>query len=66
MLPIIVGYLIWLRRNEVAQLPVSSNRSGFVLIVFALLFYFAGFRANNFYGGGWKAFSAVAPGCLPG
>lgn len=51
LLPIIVGYLIWLRRNEVAQLPLSSNRSGFVLIVFALFCYFAGYRANNFYCG---------------
>jgi len=51
LLPFIVGYLIWLRKNEVAQIPVSSNCSGFVLIVLALLFYFAGFRANNFYCG---------------
>lgn len=51
LLPFIVGYLIWRRRNEVVPLPVSSNRSGFVLIGIALLLYFAGFRANNFYCG---------------
>ena len=51
LLPFIAGYLIWLRRNEVVQLPVSSNRWGFVLIVFALFFYFAGYRSNNFYCG---------------
>ena len=51
LLPFIVGYLIWSRRNEVTQLPESSSRWGFVLISFALLLYFAGFRANNFYCG---------------
>lgn len=51
LLPFIVGYLIWLRRNELAQLPASSSRWGCVLIVLALFFYFAGFRANNFYCG---------------
>jgi exosortase len=51
LLPFIVGYLIWRRRNEVAQLPESSNRWGFALIVLALFLYFAGFRANNFYCG---------------
>lgn len=51
LVPFIVGYLIWHRRNEVAQIPESSSRRGFALIVFALFFYFAGFRANNFYCG---------------
>jgi len=51
LLPFIVGYLIWRRRSEIAQLPESSSRWGFVLISFALLLYFAGFRANNFYCG---------------
>ncbi|MCB1278111.1 exosortase/archaeosortase family protein [Prosthecobacter sp.] len=51
LLPFIVGYLIWRRRSEVAQLPESSNRWGLALIVFALFLYFAGFRANNFYCG---------------
>lgn len=51
LLPFIVGYLLWHRRGEVAQLPVSSSRWGFALVVFALFCYFAGFRANNFYCG---------------
>ncbi len=51
LLPFIVGYLIWKRRQDIAQLPASSSRWGFVLISLALLLYFAGFRANNFYCG---------------
>jgi len=51
LLPFIVGYLIWRRRNDVAQIPEATNRRGLALIVFALCLYFAGFRANNFYCG---------------
>ena len=51
LLPFIVGFLIWRRRNDVAQLPESSSRWGFALIICSLLVYFAGFRANNFYCG---------------
>ncbi len=51
LVPFIVGFLIWRRRQDVSQLPESSSLWGFVLIVFALFFYFAGFRANNFYCG---------------
>lgn len=51
LLPFIAGFLIWRRRNEVAQLPASTSPWGFVLVVFALLLYFVGFRANSFYFG---------------
>ncbi len=51
LLPFIVGFLLWRRQTKVAQLPVSSSRSGLALILFALFLYFAGFRANNFYCG---------------
>ncbi len=51
LLPFIVGYLIWKRRQNIAQIPASSSPWGLVIVVFALLFYFAGFRANNFYCG---------------
>jgi len=51
LLPFIVGYLLWRRHSEVAQLPASSSSLGFILVCLALFFYFAGFRANNFYCG---------------
>jgi exosortase len=51
LVPFIAGYLIWRRRNDVAHMPESSSRGGFALVVIALFFYFAGFRANNFYCG---------------
>lgn len=51
LMPFIAGFLIWRRRGEVARLPESTSRWGFALVIFALLFYFAGFRANSFYCG---------------
>lgn len=51
LIPFIVGYLVWRQREEVARLPVASSHTGLGLIVCALLFYLAGFRANNFYCG---------------
>ncbi len=51
LIPFIVGYLLWLRREEIAQLPVSPGRWGFLLVIFGLLLYFVGFRANSFYVG---------------
>ena len=51
LLPFIVGYLIWRRREQTMQTALSSSRWGFLISVFSLLLYFAGFRANNFYCG---------------
>ncbi|MEZ5385005.1 MAG: exosortase/archaeosortase family protein [Prosthecobacter sp.] len=49
LIPFIVGYLLWRRREEVAQLPVAPVRWGFLFVVFGLLLYFVGYRANSFY-----------------
>lgn len=51
LIPLIVGWLVWRRREDMARLPESSSRRGLALILLALLFYLAGFRANNFYCG---------------
>ncbi|WP_395737243.1 exosortase/archaeosortase family protein [Prosthecobacter sp.] len=51
LMPVIVGYLIWRRRKEVAEMPEDSSRWGVVFAVCGLFLYFAGFRANNFYCG---------------
>jgi exosortase len=51
LVPFIAGYLIWLRRGGISKIAISSSRQGLALIICALFFYFAGFRANNFYCG---------------
>ena len=64
LVPFIVGYLIWRRRGEISQLPESSSRWGFVLIICALLAYFAGFRANIFYFGYLGVMALIAGASL--
>ncbi|MBE2283723.1 MAG: exosortase/archaeosortase family protein [Prosthecobacter sp.] len=64
LMPFIVGWLVWRRRQEVSRLPETSNRGGFALVVLALLLYFAGFRANNFYCGYATVMLLLAGGSL--
>lgn len=47
-LPIAI-YLIWRRRAEIAAIPATPTHLGLPVIVIALFFYYAGYRANNFY-----------------
>lgn len=51
LMPLIVGWLVWWRREDVARLPASASPWGLVLVIFALLLYLVGFRANSFYCG---------------
>lgn len=64
LMPFIVGYLVWQRRQDVCRLPEASNRRGFALLVVALFLYFAGFRANNFYCGYAAVMLLLAGGSL--
>lgn len=64
LVPFIVGFLVWRRREELARLPASSSGRGLALIVGALLFYLAGFRANNFYCGYLAVMGLLAGGSL--
>lgn len=60
LVPFIVGYLLWRRREETARLPEACSPWGTGLIVLGLFLYFAGFRANSFYCGYAGIMSLVA------
>ncbi len=47
--PFIAGWLVWRMREEIASWPVSGHGSGLVVMALALLSYFAGYKAHNFY-----------------
>lgn len=64
LLPFIVGFLLWRRRSQVAQIPPTSSPWGFALIILALFLYFAGFRANNFYCGYLGVMTLIAGASL--
>jgi exosortase len=47
-LPIAI-FLIWRRRDEIAAVPSQPSNLGLPVILVALFFYYAGYRANIFY-----------------
>jgi exosortase len=49
--PLIAGWLVWLRRWELARLQVKGSLWGLVILLFSIVIYYAGFKANNFYCG---------------
>lgn len=56
--PLIAGWLVWRQRETLAALPVRGSWWGLLGIVFSLLCYFAGYKANNYY------FGALGVQCL--
>jgi exosortase len=49
--PLIAGWLIWRQREALAAIPANGSAWGLPILVLAMLFYYAGFKANNFYFG---------------
>jgi exosortase len=49
--PLIAGWLVWRDRNLLAALPVRGSGWGLPVLLVSLIFYYAGFKANNFYFG---------------
>ncbi|TDU73405.1 exosortase [Prosthecobacter fusiformis] len=49
--PFIAGWLVWRERAVLSILPSKTSAWGLLIIVMALLFYFAGYKANNYYFG---------------
>lgn len=47
--PFIVGWLVWRQRVELAALPIRGSWLGLLAVGFAMLCYYAGYKANNFY-----------------
>ena len=47
----IAGYLLWRRRTEIAAVTARPSNLGLFVVLIALFFYYAGYRANIFYFG---------------
>jgi exosortase len=45
--PFIVGYLIYIRKEKIAALPIEGNNAALGLVVFGLLLYWLGLRAEQ-------------------
>jgi exosortase len=49
--PLLAGWSIWRERKALAQQPIAGSAWGLPVLVLAMIFYYAGFKANNFYFG---------------
>ena len=49
--PLIAGWLVWRDRRFLSQLPLRGSGWGLPVLLLSTLFYYAGFKANNFYCG---------------
>lgn len=49
--PFIAGWLVWRQRETLATMPLKGSLLGLGVIVLSLLFYYAGYKANNYYFG---------------
>lgn len=49
--PLITGWLVWRDRDQLEKLPVQGTPWGLPILVLSMLFYYARFKANNFYFG---------------
>lgn len=47
--PLIAGWLVWRQRAELAALRVQGRLSGLLVVAIAMLAYFGGYKANNYY-----------------
>ncbi len=51
LVPPLAGYLVWLRRAELARMPLLGTWAGAAVIAVALVFYWMGYLVNTGYGG---------------
>ncbi|MCA1962450.1 MAG: exosortase [Prosthecobacter sp.] len=65
--PLIAGWLVWKRRDELAALPVRGSPAGLAAVLVAALAYYGGYKANNYYLGAFAIMLFLAGavvGCL--
>lgn len=49
--PFMAGWLVWRQRLALSKLPMKGSLWGLTIMVVSMLFYFAGYKANNYYFG---------------
>lgn len=64
LIPFICGYLAWLKRKELAELPQSSSRAGLALIIGALLVHVGSVWTHTFFTSGFSMMALAIGLCL--
>ena len=49
LVPVISGYLIWKKRQELSEIEKSTNSSGLILIAFGIIFFILGNAASEYF-----------------
>lgn len=65
--PLIAGWLVWRQRAELAALPAQGRLPGLLAVAVAMLAYFGGYKANNYYLGAFAIqlfLAGAVVGCL--
>lgn len=65
--PFIAGWLVWKSKDELAALPVKGSVVGVFAVLMAMLAYFGGYKANNYYLGAFAVqlyLAGVVVACL--
>lgn len=62
--PFIAGWLVWRQREALASLAVKGSFWGLLIMVLSMLFYYAGYKANNYYPGAFAIQTFVAGAVL--
>ena len=47
--PFIAGWLVWRQRAVITTLPAKGSVLGIMTVLFSMLAYFGGYKANNYY-----------------
>jgi exosortase A len=64
LIPFICGYLVWQKREELAELPRKSSPSGLGLIVMALLVHVVSVWTHTFFTSGFSIMALAIGLCL--
>ncbi|ABB32232.1 exosortase 1 [Geobacter metallireducens RCH3] len=64
LIPFICGYLVWMKRKDLAGLPRSSSRLGLGLIIAALLTHVASVWTHTFFTSGFSIMALAVGLCL--
>jgi len=51
LVPLIIGFIVWRKRETLAALPAKGHWFGILPTIFGLFMYWAGYRTDNFFAG---------------
>ncbi|PTX97156.1 hypothetical protein DB345_08250 [Spartobacteria bacterium LR76] len=63
LVPFAFGFLVYVQRKRLAELPIRGSWVGLAVVILSLLFYWVGFKADNVYLG-YASFQIIIAGLI--